>query len=95
MPGTLEEPKPDLMRSPEDMRQEYLDNITKGYSQPRYRVDTESLTWKAIKQEIQRLNSTDYMNTLRSKNKDHGQTQYARGAMDALDCLLQFGGEEV
>jgi len=76
------------------LRQEYLDNITSD-DQRRHSVDRTSLTWKAIKQEIEQLNSTDYMNTLRSKNADHGQTQYARGAMDALDCLLRFGGEEV
>ena len=80
--------------SRDENRKEYLDNIGID-NEIRYRVDQHSLTWKAIKQEIEQLNSTDYMNTLRSKNADHGQTQYARGAMDALDCLLRFGGEEV
>ena len=75
-------------------RQEYLDNI--GVNEAiQFKVDRTSLTWKAVLQEIERLAKTDYMNTLRNRNADHGQNQYAKGALDALDCLLRFGGNEV
>ena len=61
----------------------------------KFQVDRNGPTWKAIMQEIKRLTEHDYQLTLRNRNRDHDQTQYARGALDAFDCLLRFGGEEV
>jgi len=61
----------------------------------KFQVDRNSPTWKAIMQEIKELTEIDYQLTLRNRNRDHDQTQYARGALDAFDCLLRFGGEEV
>jgi hypothetical protein len=81
--------------NPDEARKEYLDNIDGQAERIQYKVDRNSLTWKAVKQEAKRLGDMDYMNTLRNRNEDHGRTQYARGAMDALDCLLRFGGEDV
>jgi hypothetical protein len=81
--------------NPDEARKEYLDNIDGQAERIQYKVDRNSLTWKAVKQHIEELVATDYMGTLRNRSADHGQNQYAKGAMDALDSLLSFGGEEV
>lgn len=71
-----------------------LQNMALG-EQAVNRIDRNSSTWKAIKQYIKEQVATDYMPTLRNRGIDHDGTQYARGGIDALDGLLQFGGEEV
>lgn len=59
------------------------------------KVQRNSETWKAIKLEIEQMINGDHLPALRNRNLDHGRTQYARGAMDALESLLRFGGEDV
>lgn len=81
---------PPLVRT-EQERLDLIDRLAKDENH-QFQVDRNSATWRAIKQEIERLTEMDYMSTLRNRNADHGRTQYARGAMDAFDCLLQFGG---
>jgi len=78
----------------EEQQAKLIDELSRD-KEHQFKVDRNGATWKAIMQEIERLRETDYQSTLRNKNTDHGQTQYARGALDALDCLLVFGGEEV
>ena len=78
----------------DEARRDYLDNVDQDNA-INYQVDRNAATWRAIKQEIARLKESDYDRTLRNRESDHGRTQYARGALDALDCLLMFGGEEV
>ncbi len=57
------------------------------------RIDRNSNTWKAIKEYIKQQTAEDYMPTLRHKGIGHDETQYARGGLDALESLLEFGGE--
>jgi hypothetical protein len=78
----------------EEQRSKLIDALARDDNH-QFKVDRDGATWKAVKQEIERLKETDYQSTLRNRKTDHGQTQYARGALDALDSLLEFGGEEV
>lgn len=84
---------PNFIRTEAD-RIKAIDSMASvGTTSPR--IDRNSNTWKAVKQHIAEIVSTEYMPTLRNRSMDHGQNQYAKGAMDALDSLLNFGGEEV
>lgn len=58
------------------------------------KVNRLSSDWIATKMFVEE-EMQNHMQTLRNVSIDHGQTQYARGAMDALESLLRFGGEEV
>jgi len=60
-----------------------------------HRVDPNSSTWRAIKEFIRSKGREEYIPSLRNKQLEYPEVQYARGAMDALDSLLEFGGEEV
>lgn len=64
-------------------------------NQGNHKIDRDSGTWLAVKEFIKEQVSTAYMPTLRGKKVEFDETQYARGAMDALDSLLEFAGEEV
>ena len=59
------------------------------------RIERHSNTWQAVKGFIKEQVEVDHMPLLRKSGIDHGQTEYARGAMDALDSLLRFGGEDI
>ena len=52
------------------------------------RIDTKSREWQAIEYEIRTLIDGDYIMVLRRKGIEHGETEYARGAIDALERLL-------
>jgi len=64
-------------------------------SDPAPRIDRNSGTWKAIKNFMKDRAKDDYVPTLRNKQLEYPQVQYARGALDAFDSLLEFAGEEV
>ncbi len=84
---------PDFVRT-EAQRKALIDSLALDNSGD-YRVDRRSPTWQAVKSFLEEQVKVHYMPTLRNVSMDHGQTQYARGAMDVLDRLLEFGGEEV
>jgi hypothetical protein len=61
--------------------------------QPESRIDIRSNTWIASKKYIKDKIANDYMQVLRTRNIGQDETQYARGAIDALESLLEFGGD--
>ena len=83
-------PTPDFVRTEED-RERLIEAMAQGETHL-LGIDPNSATWLAVKAHIKEMVDFDYMSTLRNRAMDHGQTQYARGAIDALDCLLGFGG---
>ena len=64
-------------------------------SKARHRIDRQSSTWLAIKEFMKKQADGDYMPMLRNRTVEYPETQYARGALDAFDSLLEFAGEEV
>lgn len=58
-------------------------------------INRGSDTWKAVVAYITEQIDEDHMPVLRNNITDHGQTQYARGALDALEGLLEFGGKPI
>ncbi len=59
------------------------------------RIERHGGTWVAIREAIREWQKEEYLPALRNKNLDFSEVQYARGAMDALDRLLELGGEGV
>lgn len=59
------------------------------------RIERNGATWRAIKAKIKDMQDGDYLPSLRNKNVDYPDTQYARGAIDALERLLEFAGEDI
>jgi hypothetical protein len=62
---------------------------------PAPRIDRNSGTWKAIREFMKEKAKDDYMPTLRNQQLDYSQVQYARGALDAFDSLLEHAGENI
>lgn len=58
------------------------------------RIERHGSTWQAVKAHIKEAQA-EHIASLRNKKLDHSETQYARGAMDALDRLLEFAGEDI
>jgi len=73
-------------------REEELRRVAMG-GQPESRIDIRSNTWIASKKYIKDKIANDYMQVLRTRNIGQDETQYARGAIDALESLLEFGGD--
>lgn len=59
------------------------------------KIDRNSQTWKAVKKYIEDQISCEFSPMLRKRDSDHNKTQYARGGFDALEGLLEFGGENI
>ena len=59
------------------------------------KVDRGSLSWQAIRHYIRKDAMLSFQSLLRKRGSEFGETQYARGALDALESLLEWAGEEV
>lgn len=59
------------------------------------RVNHNSDTWKAIKMYVEKEIAANYLPTLKNKGISHDDTQHARGGIEALERLLEFGGESI
>jgi hypothetical protein len=58
-------------------------------------IDPQSSTWKSLAAQIRIMVADSYQPVLRSRTANYEDTQYARGAIDALETVLELGGETI
>ena len=81
---------PERTKSPDEKRVERLANEPTGRLR-RLTVDKDSETWAAINRFIEDETANHAMSILRNRSSEHGDTQYARGMLDAFESLLSLG----
>lgn len=62
---------------------------------PEPKIDRNSQTWKAVINYIKNQQEVEFMPMLRKRDSSSDRTQYARGGLDALDGLMEHGGEDI